>query len=61
TAIIARMLHDYNNYIDDCDKIDPNSFQLSGFGPIGDSFYGVILDFNLNEGVNYMLNPSMWK
>ncbi len=61
TAIIARMLHDYNNYIDDCDKIDPNSFQLSGFGPIGDSFYGVILDFNLNEGVNYMLNPAMWK
>lgn len=61
TAVIARMLNDYNKNIYGCDKIDTSTFQMSGLGPIGDGFYGVILDFYLDEGVNYMLNPSMWK
>lgn len=60
TAVISRMLHDYNNYLDGCENIDTSSLQMSGFGPIGDLFYGVILDFYINEGVNYKLNPEMW-
>jgi hypothetical protein len=59
--VIARMLHDYSKYIDGCDKIDMSSLPMYGFGPIGDLFYGVILDFYLDEGVNYKLNPAMWK
>lgn len=60
TEVIGRLLQDFNNYKDSCDKIDTSSFQLSGFGPIGDLFYGVILDFYLDEGVSFKLNPSMW-
>lgn len=58
--VIARMLHDYNNYKDNCDKIDTSSFQMSGFGPIGDMFYGVILDFYLDEGASFKINTAMW-
>jgi len=59
--VISRMMADYQRNIDGCGLIDPNSFKIDGFGPIGDLFYGVILDFNLNEGINYKLNPAMWK
>lgn len=58
--VISCMLADYNNYRYGCENIDTSSFQLSGFGPIADQFYGVILDFYVDEGVNYTINPSMW-
>jgi hypothetical protein len=59
--VISRMMADYQRNVDGCELIDPNSFKLDGFGPIGDLFYGIILDFYLDEGVNYKLNPAMWK
>ena len=58
--IIAKMMQDANRYISDCDKIDPESFQIDGFGPMADLFYGVELSFNLDDGLNYELNPDMW-
>lgn len=58
--VISRMLCDAKNYQHDCDLIDPSTFQLEGFGPIGDLFYGVILSFSLAEGVNFAVNPEMW-
>lgn len=58
--VISRMLCDARDYQSNCDLIDPSTFQLEGFGPIGDLFYGVILTFSLAEGVSYAIDPSMW-
>ena len=58
--VISRMLCDAKSYKSGCDLIDPSTFQLEGFGPIGDLFYGVILTFSLAEGVSYAIDPSMW-
>ncbi len=59
--VIARMLNDACLYNDHCDKIDVNTMTVDGFGPIAGVFYGVILTFTLNEGVNYMIKSDYWK
>lgn len=59
--VIARMLNDACLGNDECDKIDANTFTTDGFGPIGGVFYGVILSFSLNEGVNFMIKSDYWK
>jgi len=59
--IVARYMRDYQHSNYGCDFLDPESFAFEGFGPIGDLFYGVILDFYLETGVNYKINPEMWK
>lgn len=58
--VISRMLCDAREYQHDCELIDASSFRMEGFGPIADLFYGVILSFSLNEGVDYCVNPEMW-
>lgn len=57
---ISKMLRDAHVYVAGCDKIDPASFFIEGFGPIGGLFYGVILSFSLTEGINYELKPEYW-
>lgn len=57
---IAKIMQDASRYKDGCDKIDPDSFQIDGFGPMGDLFYGIELSFSLADGLNYELNPEMW-
>lgn len=59
--VIAKILNDAFNHHDDCDKVDVNTMTIGGFGPIGSVFYGVILDFSLNEGVNFTLKSEYWK
>jgi len=58
--VIAKMLNDACTYKDGCDRIDPNSFTVEGFGPIADLFYGVILSFTMDVGINYELKPDYW-
>lgn len=57
---ISKMMQDAAGYKNGCDKIDPESFQIDGFGPIADLFYGVELSFKLSDGLNYGLKPEMW-
>lgn len=35
--------------------------QITGIGPIGDNFYGVILTFYLNVPESYFIDPKFWK
>lgn len=58
--VLSRIMCDARSYKYSCDMIDTSSFQLEGFGPIGDLFYGVILTFSMVEGVNFKLNSEMW-
>lgn len=59
--VIAKILNDACSYKNNADKIDINTMTTEGFGPIAGVFYGVILTFSLNEGVNYMLKKEFWK
>ena len=59
--VISRYMKDYHGCNHGCDNLDPGSFSFTGIGPIGDQFYGVILDFYVAEGLNYKINPEMWK
>lgn len=57
---MAKMLQDAAVYKNGCEFIDAGSFFVEGIGPLGDLFYGVILSFTLDHGVEYKLNPEMW-
>lgn len=57
---INKMMTDAYHYRNDCDKIDPSSFEITGMGPVVDTFYGVMLTYKLDYGVSYSLNPDMW-
>jgi hypothetical protein len=57
---IAKIMHDARKYLNGCDKIDPASFQIDGFGPFADYFFGVELSFSLSDGLDYQLNAEMW-
>lgn len=43
-----------------CESIDANSFYIEAIGPIGDLFYGVMLEFSTHDLVNYSVNPDVW-
>ncbi len=59
--VIAKMAEDAEKYNFGAEFIDLGTFAMNGFGPIADLFYGVYLTFTLKEGVNYTINPEMWK
>lgn len=59
--VVAKILNDAFIHNDECDKVDVNTMTIEGFGPIAGVFYGVILSFSLNEGVNFMLKSEYWK
>ncbi|WP_303071482.1 hypothetical protein [Bacteroides nordii] len=40
--------------------IDHNT-QITGIGPIGDNYYGVILTFYLETPESYFIDPNYWK
>lgn len=40
--------------------IDRNT-QITGIGPIGDNFYGVILTFSLTEPEEFYIDPTYWE
>lgn len=41
-------------------QIDRNT-QITGIGPIGDNYYGVILTFAIEENEQYFLDQTFWK
>jgi hypothetical protein len=57
---IAKILQDAAKYKSGCEFIDAGSFVIEGAGPLGDLFYGVIMTFTLDYGIEYKLNPEMW-
>lgn len=59
--IIARMMQEGRNYNAPLQFLDPNKITIRGIGPIGDNFYGIIIGFNFNWGVNYTIDKTMWE
>jgi hypothetical protein len=58
--VIARMMHDYHDQVKGMDLLDPSSFLMKGFGPIRNNYYGVLVSFSFNQGINYEINPALW-
>jgi len=58
--VISRMMCDARDYRNGCEFIDPGSFLVEGFGPIAGNFYGVILSFSTESGIEYKVDPEMW-
>lgn len=58
--VIAHMMQDYHNYKKGMDLLDPSSFQMKGFGPIRNDFYGVLVSFSFDQGTNYEINQDLW-
>jgi len=59
--IMAKMLQDSHARKEGLEYLERKSFHIKSFGPVGGNFYGVMLFFFFNRGVNYTLNPEMWK
>jgi hypothetical protein len=59
--IIARIVNDASHSgINPLQFVDPASFAIRGIGPVGDNFYGVILGFNVDVGMNCEIINDMW-
>lgn len=58
--VIARMMQDAQNYKEGMDQLNPSSFQIRSFGPIGNSYYGVLVGFSFDQGTNYEIKPDLW-
>lgn len=58
--VIARMNSDAYSYKHNCQMIDKDSLRIDGFGPIGDLFYGVMLQLSLTESIDNRVNDDYW-
>ncbi|MBK5720144.1 hypothetical protein JGH11_04585 [Dysgonomonas sp. Marseille-P4677] len=58
--VIAQMMQDAQDYKAGMELLDPGSFQLKGFGPIGNNYYGILVGFSFDQGINYNINPELW-
>ncbi len=58
--IIAKILQDAQAFQNGCRYVDEKSFNVEGIGPIADNFYGVILSFSLEVGLNFQIDAEMW-
>lgn len=59
-AVISQMMQDYHNQKNGMDLLDPSSFEMKGFGPVKENFYGVLVGFSFNQGTNYEIDPTLW-
>lgn len=59
--IMSKMLQDRSKYKSGLDYLEPSSYRMKGFGPIGDNFYGVLLSFLFEKGIEYKINKEMWE
>ena len=59
--VIFKMMDDYHGHQKGMELLEPSSFQMKGFGPLRDSFYGVLVGFSFNQGINYKLNKDLWE
>lgn len=58
--VIAYMMNDYHDYVKGMDLLLPSSFQMKGFGPIGNNYYGILMSYTFDQGVNYEIDPELW-
>lgn len=58
--IIAHLMQDFHADKNGVGLLDPSSFRMKGFGPVGENFYGVLLGFSFNQGINYTIDPRLW-
>jgi len=58
--VIYKMMDDYHEHVNGMDLLEPSSFRMKGFGPLRENFYGVLVGFSFNQGINYILNPDLW-
>lgn len=59
--IIALMSYrDKNYYTSPLQFFDKDSITMRGIGPIGDNWYGVILGFNFEYGIDMRINKDDW-
>jgi glutamine cyclotransferase len=58
--IIIRMLEDAKAYKRGLEYLDENSFSIRGYGPIGDTYMGVIVGFNLNQSLTLTIDEAIW-
>lgn len=58
--IIKRIMCDARAYKHFTHNIYYDTFHIEGIGPIGDSFYGVMLSYSALTGFNQAINPSLW-
>ncbi|MDR0824603.1 MAG: hypothetical protein LBN74_05875 [Prevotella sp.] len=58
--VVASMMQDYHDYKNGLELLEPATFRMKGFGPIGNNYYGVLVGFSFNQGTNYEINPALW-
>ena len=58
--IQARMIHDSHKYLNGLTNLLNNTFTVRSIGPIGDNLYGVIMGFNVQDNINYLIKTDMW-
>lgn len=58
--IISRMVFDHQRYEHGMTYLDESSFTARGIGPIGENFYGIILGFNLDVGLDCRIDKTLW-
>jgi hypothetical protein len=58
--IISRMVVDHQRYAHGMTFLDESSLTVRGIGPLGENFYGVILGFNLDVGLDCRIDNSFW-
>jgi hypothetical protein len=40
--------------------LEEGSITIRGYGPLNENFYGVVLGFNFNYGIDYRIDKSFW-
>jgi hypothetical protein len=59
--IQARMMLDHRKYQNGLTCLMPETFTIRGIGPVGDNLFGVIMGFNVEEGIDFSLNADKWR
>ncbi|MDR1716323.1 MAG: hypothetical protein LBS20_10800 [Prevotella sp.] len=59
--VIAQMMLDYHEYKEGMELLDPSTFRMKGFGPLRNTYYGVLVGFSFDQGTNYEINPDIWE
>ena len=55
------MMHDSLGNSNGLGTLDIGSFSQGGVGPIGDTFFGVMVGFSLTTPIDFSVNENLWK
>lgn len=59
--ILAKQIRNYLFQKTELQGLIERSTQITGIGPIGDNFYGVILTFSLSEPEEFYIDATYWE